>query len=81
MADGFGFRVDTADAVEAGGLEAGRPAPEAQIQAGTGAGEPESWWGELVEFAAPFLAMAGIAAVIVFAVPAGADLFMAGWRT
>jgi hypothetical protein len=80
MADGFGFHIDTTAATE---LRAPADlAPDSSIshvQAGLGAGEPETWWGELVEFAAPLVLSIGFAFAVVFSAPGGLALLGVGF--
>lgn len=91
MADGFGFRLEerpvALPVIEAAPLEpvvTVAPSEAAEpmlVQAGVGAGEPESWWGELVEFTAPFAVCVGLALVAVFVSSEGFAAFIAALPT
>jgi hypothetical protein len=83
MADGFGFRFDA----DAAGPPVpillhpqGEQPPQPVVQAGLGAGRPETWWGELVEFASPFLACVGLAVLTASLAPGGWALMGVGFR-
>lgn len=87
MADGFGFRFD-ADQTAAPAPVLLEPAQAVQgaeadtvrhIVAGGGAAPPESWWGELVEFATPLLACVGFAVVTASLSPGGWALLGVGF--
>lgn len=88
MADGFGFRleerpvalpvIEAPAAPVAASMDA---AAERLVRAGVGAGEPESWWGELVEFTAPFALCVGLALVAVFVSSEGFAAFMSAGPT
>lgn len=76
MADGFGFSLEDAAPVTA--EQALKQDDRGFITAGTGAGAPESWWGELVEFAAPLVLCVGFAAAVIAAAPGGFAVLFGG---
>lgn len=75
MADGFGFRVEDAQPVAA---ETALREVHPMVAAGTGAGAPESWWGELAEFAAPLALCVGFAAAVIAFAPGGLSVLVGG---